>query len=313
MRDAAVRTLIRLAEKGNDFIVLAGDLGFKLFDSFREKFPSRFVDVGVAEQNMVGIAAGMTLAGQRVFCYSMVPFVLMRPFEQIRVDLCSQKLPVTLIGVGGGLSYGHEGMTHHAIEDIAIARSLPNLHVLAPGDPKEAELAILSAWNWTKGPTYIRLGQNNDPMVHVSMPQDISKCQILSSKKSGLLMLTYGHILPVVAKACELLSGKGLPFDLVSCPQLKPFDSHTILDACAHSEGIVTVEEHCIQGGLGTMVAEILQEEGYRGKFMKIGLPDEYCPVHGSLSYLRKHYSLDEFAIANAVAKALSDLKDKQS
>lgn len=305
MRDATVRTLMKLADEGKNFFVLAGDLGFKLFDPFREKYPSRFVDVGVAEQDMVGIAAGMTLAGTRVFCYSMVPFVLMRPFEQVRVDLCSQKLPVTLIGVGGGLSYGQEGMTHHAIEDIAIARSLPNLHVLAPGDPKEAELAVLSAWNWIHGPTFLRLGQNNDPVVHTRPINDLGKCLAVSGKGHANYMLTYGHILPVVAKAAEILSGRNLQFNLVSCPQLKPFDRKFVEDLSSTAECVVVVEEHSRIGGLGIEVSEILFEKGYRGKFLGIALPDEYCPIHGSLKYLRKHYGLDEASMAEKITNLM--------
>ena len=162
MRKAFIKKLIELARKDSDIYLLTGDLGFSVLESFQREFPERFINIGISEQAMIGVAAGLAMMGKKVFVYSILPFVTMRCFEQVRVDLCYQNLPVRLVGVGAGLNYGTAGATHHAIEDISVMRSLPNLSVLSPGSCKEVE-ALLDQANELKGPAYFRLSKSQDP------------------------------------------------------------------------------------------------------------------------------------------------------
>src|SRR5262245_55407286 len=173
MRSTAVKTLAELASAGANIHFFTADLGFRVLDPFRDAHPDRFTNAGVSEANMISVAAGMALSGRRPVCYSMVPFLFMRAFEQVRLDVVAPRLPVVLLGVGGGLSYGSEGMSHHAIEDLAIARSLPGLRVLAPADPHETRAAIRLAVE-ADGPTFIRLGKNGDPNLHASAVTDLA-------------------------------------------------------------------------------------------------------------------------------------------
>ena len=159
MRTAFVNTLIELAEKDENIYLLTGDLGFSVLEGFIQKFPERFINCGVAEQNMMGVAAGLALSGKKPYVYSIIPFVTMRCFEQVRNDICYQNLDVKIVGVGSGLAYGFLGATHHAIEDIAILRVLPNMTILSPGDPTEARELTLKSYQ-TKNPTYLRLNKS---------------------------------------------------------------------------------------------------------------------------------------------------------
>ena len=164
MRSTIMNALSDLVKAGEPVHLLTGDLGFGLMKDYMSDHPAHFTNVGVSEANMIGVAAGMAATGIRPFCYSMVPFVFMRAFEQVRMDLCVDEMPVTLIGVGGGLVYGNEGPSHFAIEDLAMARALPHLTTICPGDPWEAKAAVKMAMA-ADGPTYIRIGRNNDPAV----------------------------------------------------------------------------------------------------------------------------------------------------
>ena len=165
MRKAFVNKLTQLVNKNKDIYLLTGDLGFSVFDEFKNNFHDNYLNVGVSESNMIGMAAGLALAGKQVFVYSIIPFVTLRCLEQIRNDLCYQRLPVKIIGVGEGLSYGTAGATHHALEDIAIMSALPEMTVIAPGDPKEVECAVANSLE-LKGPCYIRLGKTGEPILH---------------------------------------------------------------------------------------------------------------------------------------------------
>lgn len=306
MRSTVIRILAERTSAGADVHLLTGDLGFRVLDPFREAHPHRFTNVGVSEANMVTVAAGMALAGKRPVCYSMVPFLLMRPFEQLRLDVVAHRLPVIFVGVGGGLSYGHEGISHHAIEDIAIMRSLPGLQVLAPGDPREAAAAVHQALQHD-GPTFIRLGQNNDPVVHAGQVDGLHRPLRVRGTSSSTVVFATGHILETARRATELLSqAVREDVSLFSVPRLKPLDGTSIAELTAHARLVATVEEHSVVGGLGTAVMEVLFARRFAGRFERIGLPDAYCETHGTLPWLRKHYKLDAESIAKRLHEALS-------
>jgi len=297
MRTAFVNSFLQLAECGHNVHLITADLGFKLFDPIRVKYPDKFTNVGVAEANMVGIAAGMAMQGFRVFCYSIAPFIIFRALDQIRTDICHMKLPVTLLAAGSGLYYGYEGMTHHAIEDIAIARALPNMIVLAPGDPLECEVLVKEVIN-LEGPCYLRLGGDHNPVVYdnfnrpklgeISCLQSIGKVAIIAN----------GEMLLRANNAMELLKKDGISCRLYSIHTLKPIDHLTIKKIARECSCIVTLEEHNVINGIGTAIAEILFSCGYQGKFKKFGIPDEYAKELGDKEWLRDHYGLGHERIA---------------
>jgi transketolase len=298
MRSTVVRTLTMEASAGADIHLLTADLGFKLLDPFREAHPGRFTNAGVSEANMMSVAAGMALTGKRPFCYSMVPFVLMRAFEQFRLDVVAHKQPVAVIGVGGGLSYGHEGFSHHAIEDLAILRSLPHLQVLAPGDPHEAAAAVRAALSYD-GPTFIRLGQNNDPELHPGPVDGLRRPLHVRGTSRDVVVLATGHIVAAARDACDrVAAATGVDVSLYSVPTMKPFDSESIAEIARAARTIATVEEHSVIGGLATAVVETLFPLGWPGRLERFALPDAYCDTHGSLPWLRARYGLDAASIA---------------
>lgn len=306
MRTAFVNSFLQLAECGHNIHLLTADLGFKAFDPIRDKYPDRFTNVGVAEANMVGIAAGMAMHGIRVFCYSIAPFLIFRTLDQIRADLCHMHLPVTMVAAGGGLHYAWEGMTHHAIEDIAIARALPGLIVLAPGDPLECEVLMKGAIN-LDGPCYLRLGGNNNPLVYeTSQRPEFGKISCLQSD-GNVAIIANGEMLFRAKQAMELLKNEGILCRLYSIHTLKPIDHLTIEEIARECSYIVTVEEHNVINGIGTAITEILFSCGYRGKFQKFGISDEYATELGDKEWLRDHYGLGHERIAFEIKKLLDE------
>ena len=300
MRTAFIQTLSELAGNDRDIMLLTADLGFKLFDPFRAAYPKQFVNMGLAEQNMIGVAAGLGLEGKKVYCYSMVPFLTFRTLEQIRVDLCYQNVGVTLIGVGGGLTYGLEGMTHHAIEDIAVMRALPNMTVVAPGDPVECRALIeMSARH--EGPLYVRLGGNNDPVVHQN-PIDFRMGKgIVIEEGNDLAIIATGTMLQKAKEVSGLLRDRGIAPTLVSMHTLKPLDKELVGWCGERSKYVVTLEEHSEIGGLGSAVAEGLFQMGWRGRFLKIALPDQFCKVIGRGDYLLEKSGLSSSRILEQI------------
>ena len=309
MKNAFITTLEKLALANQDIFLLTGDLGFNSFENFKELYPDRFLNVGIAESNMIGIAAGLALSGKTIYCYSIIPFLIMRSFERIRVDLCYDNANVKLIGWGSGFSYGFEGMTHHAIEDISIMRSLPGMTVVAPGDAEEAQ-AVLKASVDHQGPLYIRLGKNRESHVYDDVPKlEIGK-GIVISDGSDICIIATGSMLFAAKVVSEELTKMGLDVRLISMHTVKPLDEELVKMCASDCSAIFTIEEHSINGGLGTAVSEHLMELGYRGLFKKIGLPDEYSSHIGNIDYLLEKYNLTPATIKNRV---LMELEQQQT
>jgi transketolase len=306
MRTAFVNSFLQLAECGHNIHLLTADLGFKLFDPIQKKYPDRFTNVGVAEANMIGIAAGMAMRDIKVFCYSMAPFIIFRALDQIRADLCRMQLPVIMVAAGGGLHYSLEGMTHHAIEDIAIARALPGLTVLAPGDPLECEVLVKASTN-LNGPCYLRLGGNDNPVVYENSQRPrFGEISCLQSN-GKVAIIANGEMLLRAKKAMELLKNDGIICRLYSIHTLKPIDHLTIEKIARECSCIVTVEEHNVINGIGTAITEILFSCGYRGKLQKFGIPDEYAKELGDKEWLRDYYGLGHEKIAFEIKRLLDD------
>lgn len=305
MRSAFFDVLTQKAEKNKDIYLLTGDLGFKLFDSFRASSPQNFIDMGIAEQNMVGVAAGLSLCGKDVYCYSIIPFLVMRAFEQIRVDIAFHSLSVKLIGVGGGISYGLEGFTHFALEDFALMNALPNMTIVAPADPAESAcLANLARGH--EGPLYVRLGKNGDPSIHEQRPElTIGKAMILSEGKD-LAIFAVGNMVHLTLQVAELLKRDGISTTVINMHTIKPLDRDTIHNIALTHSAVFTVEEHYLSGGLGSAVSEVLLESSYDGIFRKFGIAKLIEDQIGDADYLRRLYGLDPETIRKAI---MTDLK----
>ncbi len=304
MRNAFIRSLTTLAEKDESVVFLTADLGYKIFDDFAARFPGRFMNVGVAESNMIGVAAGLALAGFRPFVYSIVPFATLRCLEQIRNDVCYNHVPVTIVGVGGGYSYGPNGPTHHALEDIAAMRSLPNMTVVCPGDPVETELAV-HAIGALGEPAYLRLGRAGDPVVHQAPPYfEIGKA-ITVRRGSDCTLMTTGGMLPVALEAAAMLS-KEISCRVVNMHTVKPLDEVTLSECCRETEAIFTLEEHSRIGGLGSAVGEWLADNNLQFPLHSFGTRDSFTHVSGSQEYLRDDQHLSAAHVARRISTQLT-------
>ena len=300
MRTAFIQTLIGLARDDKRIWLLVGDLGFSVVEPFSEEFSDRYINVGVAEQNLTGIAAGLALSGKITFTYSIANFPTLRCLEQIRNDVCYHNANVKIVVVGGGLAYGALGMTHHATEDIAIMRALPNMTVIAPGDPSETTLATQAIVN-KNGPCYLRLGKAGEPVVHESAPEFQIGRAITVRDGNDITLISTGGMLYNTLQAAEELAQQNIQARVLSMHTIKPLDADAILSAAEETGAIVTIEEHSVIGGLGSAVSEVLAEcRNPRVPFRRIGIDDTFCTIVGNQEYLRGVFSLSAQDIATA-------------
>ena len=292
MRSAFIRTLIDLAQADERIFLLVGDLGYSVVEPFTQEFPDRFVNIGVAEQNMTGVATGLALSGKIVFTYSIGNFPTLRCLEQIRNDVCYHNASVKIVAVGGGLAYGALGTTHHCTEDIAIMRTLPNMAVVAPGDPVESALATRAIVE-RSGPCYLRLGKTGEPTIHRKAP-DFKLGEAIMIRAGGdATLITTGGMLYSTVQAAEQLVREGIQARILSMHTIKPLDAEAVLAAERETGAIITIEEHSIIGGLGSAVAEMLAESGSsHALFKRIGINNSFCTEVGTQEHLRKVYSL---------------------
>jgi len=306
MRNAFIRTLTELAEGDVRIHLVVGDLGYSVVEGFRERFPNQFLNVGVAEQNMTGIAAGMALCGKIVFTYSIANFPTLRCLEQIRNDVCYHQANVKVVSVGGGLMYGTLGMSHHGTEDLGALRLLPNMVVVAPGDPVEAELATRAVGHHD-GPCYLRLGKTGDPKVH-SGPIDFQLGRALTVRAGeDITLISTGGMLADAVSAAEQLAREGIQARVLSMHTLKPIDTEAVLAAARETSAVITIEEHSVIGGLGSAVAEILAEAApdVRVAFKRLGLPSVFVCEVGGHAYLRKAFALTPEGMLKALEPLL--------
>ena len=305
MRTAFINELFALAKQDPRIVLIVGDLGFGVVTPFMENLPAQFLNAGVAEQNMTGMAAGMALSGKIALTYSIANFPTLRCLEQVRNDVCYHNANVKVVSVGGGFTYGAMGATHHAVEDLAVMRALPGLLVVAPGDPIEARAATRAIIEYT-GPCYVRLGKAGEPIVHPSSINfELGKAIHMREGRDATL-ISIGGILQNTMRAAERLAKKGIETRVLSMHTLKPLDAEAVLAAARDTEGIFTIEEHSILGGLGTAVAEVLAEaDGIKAPLKRIGVPPAFSPHIGSQEYMQQCHGLTDEAIALTVAQTL--------
>jgi transketolase len=292
VRNAFLETLLELAEQDERIVFITGDLGYGVVERFRDERPKQFLNAGVAEQNMTGIAAGMAMSGKVVFTYSIANFPTLRCLEQVRNDVCYHDANVKIVSIGGGLSYGALSVTHHAVEDLGVMRCLPNLLVVAPGDPVETRAATRAVAAYP-GPCYLRLGKAGEPTVHQQPPEFTLGKAIVFRSGNDLTLISTGGMLATAARAADRLAEEGIDTRVLSMHTLEPLDTNALRAAADETGAVATLEEHSIVGGLGSAVAEFLAEHGAPVSFKRLGLPSEFSPYVGSQDYLLARHGLD--------------------
>jgi len=304
MRNAFSDEILHLARNDERIVLLSGDIGNRLFDRFKEEFPRRFYNCGIAEANMVSMAAGMASCGLRPVCYTITPFVTTRCLEQIKVDVCYHRMPVTIVGTGSGISYASLGATHHSFEDISLLRVLPGLNVIAPADAHELRATL----RWTFGqdqPTYLRIGKKGEPLAtDPSTPFRPSQWQCLRTGVDASL-LSCGTILAEVLAAARILETEGIFVGVWNCAGVKPLDNSTL--ASLPRAPIFSFEEHSVIGGFGSALAESLCFLQNPPRLIRCGIPDEFLHDCGEQDLARSECGLDAIGIARQVKSVLGE------
>lgn len=308
MRNAFAAEMTRLGEEDPRLVLLSGDIGNKLFDRFKEQCPGRFFNCGVAEANMMGVAAGLALNGLRPVVYTIAPFTTTRCFEQIRVDVCYQKAPVVIVGTGSGLSYAELGPTHHSCEDLAILRSLPDMTVFAPCDATELRLGLQNALRHD-GPVYMRIGKKGEPAIHPESPPFTLGRAITLRSGSDVCLVSTGTIMAEVLAAADRLTAAGLSTGVESFHTVKPLDGERLAEVFTRCRLVATIEEHSRIGGLGSAVAEWLAARSLPSpaRLLSFAVDDVFLHVVGSQDYARNHFGLTAPAISERVLTAWAD------
>lgn len=304
MRNAFADEVTKLAATDTRLVMLSGDIGNKLFDNFKKVDERRFYNCGVAEANMMGVAAGMALSGLRPFVYTITPFTTTRCFEQIRVDACYHNVPVTIVGTGSGLSYAELGPTHHSLEDLAILRTLPNMSVLAPCDSNELRACLRAALQQS-GPVYIRIGKKGEATIFNEVPAlTIGKATtVRPGNDVGLLCA--GSLMAETLAAADMLAAQGISAEVISMHSIKPLDTEYLAAAAARFKLIATIEEHGLIGGLSSAVSEWRARANAPIRQLAFGTPDEFMHEVGSQDYARRKYGLTASDIAASVQRAI--------
>lgn len=307
MRFAVVEAIYQAALKNKKIYFLTGDLDHANVDGFKQNIPNQYINVGIAEQNMVGIASGLALSGMKVFVYSIVPFITMRCYEQIRVDLCYQNVDVVVIGVGAGFAYGVAGSTHHATEDLGIMRVLPNMKIYSPSNPAEAKI-LTEFLIKNKGPAYLRIGRGKEETPGKYVPIVPQKASVVIEGDKITIFAT-GTILSEAVSASQILAKEGIRVEVVNIHTIKPLDRDFIIDRIARRKAIFTLEEHNIIGGLGGAISEVIAEniEKHPIIFKRLGVPDTFAKKIGSQKFLRDYFSISAPSIVKTIKQLLNN------
>jgi transketolase len=314
MRNAFADAVYELSKTDERIFALVADIspaGSML--KFRDKFPERFINTGVAEQAMIGIAAGLAMRGLRPFCYTIATFALYRPFEMVRVDLAYQKLPVTVVGMGAGVIYSTLGSTHQSIEDIAVSSAIPNMTVLAPCDPEEMRECTYWCAKQNEGPVYMRLGKAGEPDLTSNAvdPFSIGRVRYIKSG-SDVAILSYGTILKLGLELADRLETLGINASVVSVHTLKPLDRSGIEAILSSYSLVVVIEEHVPHGGLGSRVKETAFEKKYRGEILHFSLGDDFKHFYGSYDELLRLSGLEVCTVEREVVSRITGKQNAQ-
>lgn len=298
-------TLLELARKDSDLLVVTSDSrGSAKLASFAKAAPGQIVEVGIAEQNLVGIAAGLAAAGKNVFAVSPACFLTARSLEQIKNDVCYSDRPVSVIGISAGVSYGALGTTHHSLHDFAVLRAVHNITIIAPADNFETREAIKAVAK-LPAPAYLRFGKKTMPhLPRLESGFELGKASLVRQGKDITFVACGETVAPVVA-AADLLAANGIECRVISMHTIKPLDEAVVLQAASETRGVITVEEHSVNGGLGEACASLLLQAGAHTRFKIVGFPDDHT-MTGSQSEIFRHYGIDGPGLAVTAKKLLS-------
>lgn len=295
MRSTFAKTVIELMKTDPSIILLTADMGVGVFEELQSIFPERLINTGVAEANTVGIAAGFALSGFKPIFYAQAPFATMRCFEQIRLDIAVNNLPVVVVGTSAGFTLSQYGVSHHSVEDIALMRLLPNMTIVCPGDIFEAEMATRAAVA-SSSPIYIRIGRSDsfgsDQLIHTDKPSFSIGKSIMLSHGTDIALIATGSMLLSAKKISSLLEKDGLSVSLISMHTIKPLDGELVKKISKKVRLIATIEEHREQGGLGSAVIESFSEDLRKIKFMRYGVKDTYHHLCGTREYFLSQHCL---------------------
>jgi transketolase len=308
MRQAFIQTLADLAERDPRILLLTADLGFRALEPFAERHPERFLNVGVAEQNMVGLATGLAEAGFIPYVYSIVPFAVLRPYEFIRNGPIQHRLPVRIVGVGGGVEYGTNGLSHYGLEDIAVMRVQPGLTVIAPADAAQARTAVAATWN-LPGPVYYRLGKDDRAIVPgLDGRFELGKLQQIKHG-TDLLLIAMGSVATDAAAAVDALAARGVSCSFVIAATINPPPADELAGLLKQYPAVLAVEAHYRVGGLGSMVAEVIAERDLRCHLVRCGVDALPNGITGSQRYLHHRYGLSPEKLVEAAMAAVRRAK----
>jgi transketolase len=298
-------TLLELAREDSDLLVVTSDSrGSAKLAPFAKAAPGQIVEVGIAEQNLVGIAAGLAAVGKNVFAVSPACFLTARSLEQIKNDVCYSDRPVSLIGISAGVSYGALGTTHHSLHDFAVLRAIHNITIVAPADNFETREAIKAAADLST-PAYLRFGKKTMPHLPRAKPGfELGKASLVRQGNDITFIACGETVAPAVA-AAEMLAGDGIECRVISMHTIKPLDKSAVLEAATETRGLITVEEHSVHGGLGEACASLLLQSGLRTHFKIVGFPDEHT-VTGNQQEIFQHYGIDGPGLAATARKLIA-------
>ncbi len=305
MRDKFAEVIYQIGKKNKKIAVLVADISpAGAISEFKKNFPERFINTGVAEQSMIGIAGGLALRGMRPFCYTIATFALYRPFEMVRVDLCYQNLPVTIIGMGAGLVYSTLGGTHHTMEDIAIASAIPNMTVICPCDPEEMKHATTWCALKSKGPVYMILGKRGEKTFTKNA---IDKFQVGKirrvTKGNDIAIITYGTLISMSFEVKNKLKEKNINSSIYSCHTIKPLDEEGVLKILKSFKKIIVMEEHVPNGGLKDKILSLAFKNKIKSDIKTFTLKDKFIHFYGTYSELLEVHGLSSKNIVSQILK----------
>ena len=307
MRDTFSEALYNIAQKDKRVMLITSDTGAICHDKFRVDLPNQYLNIGIAEQNMIGVAAGLALAGKVVYVYAIIPFATMRCYEQIRIDLCCMELPVTVVGVGPGYDYSTLGPTHHGTEDIALMRTLPGMTILSPSDSIMVDALAKMSYK-LPGPKYIRLDRTGVPLIYQGLNEDFTKGTAVLRTGADICIIATGRMVYNALRVADELAKYAIEAKVVDLYRLKPIAEDLLLEAVDKFDFVATMEEHFVTGGIATIVNEILVKKEKRCLVKNFGIPDKFCRQYdGKREYLHGLIGLDIKSVSGALIKMIKN------
>ena len=299
-RNAFFDEFVKIALKDQNIILLTADTDAKYLKKFKNQCPERFINTGVAEQETINLAAGLALSGKKVFIYSLLPFITMRCYEQIKINICSMKLPITIIGLGTGLSFSYYGPAGHGVIDIGLMRMLPEIKILNPADPISAEKFAHIAYK-SNTPVYIRLHKAQDLPIYNKKSNFTNGFEEIIKGKKNCIITTGNIIKNIITKQKKLLKSKKI--SLIDLYQINPINEKKLKEKIKKYSRIITIEENIYNSGIGSIISDLIMDNNLKIKLKRIAIKNEQCFKYGSIEWLHKHYSIDDKNLSKKIIK----------